>query len=60
MTWPLLVRYIPSRPRSDSSVGAAIAQLAANPPAGVTTLYDAEIVKLAKEFRASQQASPAK
>ncbi|WOO77648.1 Protein fmp52-1, mitochondrial [Vanrija pseudolonga] len=37
-------------------VGAAIAQLAANPPEGVSTLYDADLVKLAAEFRASQAA----
>lgn len=36
-------------------VGAAIAQLAANPPSeGLTELYNADMIKLANEFRSAQ------
>lgn len=36
-------------------VGVAIAQLAANPPPeGVTELYNADMIKLANEFRTAQ------
>ncbi|KAL1408275.1 Protein fmp52, mitochondrial [Vanrija albida] len=41
-------------------VGAAIAQIAANPPDGVSTLYDHDLVKLAAEFRASKAAAEGK
>lgn len=41
--------------RANISVGAAIAQIAKNPPEGVTTLYDHDIHQLAEEFRATQQ-----
>lgn len=34
-----------------STVGQAIAQLAAEPPKGVSYLYDADIERLAKEYR---------
>jgi hypothetical protein len=40
---------------TDFSVGAAIAQIASNPPKGVHYYGDADMVKLANEFRASQQ-----
>ncbi len=38
------------------SVGEAIAQLAAHPPEGVKTIYDTEIIALAKTFREANAA----